>query len=342
MLSYFIPVVFGVLQFIGMAMVGWGLRRSGRFPTRFFNDASAFMIDVALPFYYFSRLSRADIEDVKSSAFFPAAAALVFLGTLAVSWLYFSARRYPAGEKRPAMAMGTFGNSGFMALFLAELFPSMIPALQRQFGVTTPLLYIGTFVLVTSPLLWTVGYYLVTGAAGKFKPRDLATPPLIGILAGLAVSVSGLSPILLDSGLPFYYLMTALDKVGGVAFTMLIVCLGASIANIKVAHREQLRSYIRLGLDISVIRFLVLPGFFFASWFLVVKPLGLSPTHAWVLFLEMVIPTANNFPIIASRVKDAGDLEDRIGFALLVNYLLYMVALPLWLMLFLSLPGVLG
>jgi predicted permease len=341
MLPYFIPVIFGVLQFVGMALVGWGLRASNRFSTRFFNELSAFMLDVALPFYYFSRLSRANLDQVRSSAFFPAAALVLYLGMLGITWIYFSARGYPAREKRPAMAMGTFGNSGFMALFMAELFPAMIPALQSRFGVTTPLLYIGTFVLVTSPLLWAVGTYLVTGTTGRPRPKDLITPPLIGILAGLAVSISGLGAVLLNAELPFYHLMTSIDKVGGVAFSMLIVCLGASIANIKVAHRDQLRAYLRLGLDVSAIRFLVMPGLFFAAWFLVIRPFGLSPTHGWVLFLEMVVPTANSFPIIASRVKDSGDLEDRVGFALLVNYLLYIVALPLWLMLFLSLPGVL-
>jgi predicted permease len=64
------------------------------------------------------------------------------------------------------------------------------------------------------------------------------------------------------------------------------------------------------------------------------KPLAFSPAQIWTIFLLMHLPPATNFSVMASR---AGRNEAHVSFTLLVTYLVYLVALPLYLLLFLRL-----
>jgi predicted permease len=154
-------------------------------------------------------VSRTNFDDVVSSLFFPLAAVGITLLTILVSWAFFSSLRYTGTLKNTAMALAIFGNSGFMPLFFAELFPATIPIFKERFGISTPLLYIGTYMLVASPVLWSAGNYLCVGSAGKIKLRNLLSPPVYGIIAGLLVTLLGIQPYLFNEHLPFYHIYSA-------------------------------------------------------------------------------------------------------------------------------------
>ncbi len=339
MATYFIPVLFAVIQVVTMSFFGYILRAKNRLGNEFFSQLNEFLVRIALPLYYFTRVARTDINDVVSSLFFPVAAVIISLATVAVAWSFFSALGYTGNLKNTAMAMAIFGNAGFIPLFLAELFPATIPAFQDRFGVTTPLLYIGTYMLVGSPFLWGGGNYMCGGIPGPLKLRKLVTPPVFGILGGLFVTVTGLQVWLLDEKLPFFHVYSALNSVGSVVPPLLLLCLGATIANLKHVRPENRKDLLRVSLHVSAVRLLILPALFFAAYFLVLRPLRLSPAHYWVLFLQMVIPPATSLSVLASRGKNN---EDYVGFALLVTYIVYIAVLPVCLMLFISLPGVMG
>jgi predicted permease len=85
---------------------------------------------------------------------------------------------------------------------------------------------------------------------------------------------------------------------------------------------------------VSAVRFVLFPSAFVAAYILVMKPLAFSPAQVWTIFLLMHLPPATNFSVMASR---AGRNEAQVSFTLLVTYLLYLVALPLYLLLFLRL-----
>jgi len=338
MANYFVPVVFAVIQVVTMASFGYLLRAKNRLSGDFFNQLNEFLVRIALPLYYFTRVARTNIDDVVSSLFFPIAALAVIGATAFISWAFFSLLGYSGSLKRAAMGLAIFGNAGFFPLFLAELFPAIAPEFMDRFGVTTPLLYISTYMLVGSPALWGGGNWMYSGSGEPFKLRKLITPPVFGILGGLFVTVTGLQAYLLDAKLPFYHVYAGMNSIGTVVPPLLLLCLGATIANLKTSEASRDKSFMRLSLHVAAIRFLILPALFFAAYFLMMRPLRLSPTHAWVMFLQMVIPPATSMSVLAARAKLH---EDRVGFAILVNYSIYIAVLPLCLMIFMSLPGML-
>lgn len=338
MATYFVPVFFAMIQVVTTAFFGYLLRSRNRLSIDFFNQLNEFIVRIALPLYYFTRVSHTNIEDVASSLFFPVAAIAIIGTTAGIAWAFFTILGYTGSMKRTAMGLAIFGNAGFFPLFLAELFPSIMPVFMERFGVTTPLLYIGTYMLVGSPALWGGGNFIYSeGTRGPFRLRMLITPPVFGILGGLFVTVTGLQRYLLDPKLPLYHAYSAMNNLGNIVPPLMLLCLGATIANLKKAETRIDRTYLRLSLQVSAVRFAILPALFFAVYFLMLRPLSLSPAHSWVIFLQMVIPPATSLSVLAARSKMN---ENHVGFALLVNYVLYVAVLPLYLILFISLPGI--
>ena len=246
MVVYFIPVLFAVIQVVTMSFFGYLLKANGRLGNDFFNQLNEFLVRIALPLYYFTRVARTDINDLSSSLFFPVAAVIITMITAFTAWSFFTALKYEGSLKRTAMATAIFGNAGFIPLFLAELFPSIIPVFQERFGVKAPLLYIGTYMLIGSPVLWGGGNYMCGGATGPIKLRRLVTPPVFGILGGLFVTVTGLQPYLLNEKLPFYHIYSAMHAMGSVVPPLLLLCLGATIANLKNIRPENKKDLMRV------------------------------------------------------------------------------------------------
>jgi predicted permease len=239
---------------------------------------------------------------------------------------------FPRDERRVGMALATFGNSGNLPLALMEILPLSLPALSERFGFSEVPLYVGAALLVNSPMLWSLGNWLIAGT-GKPRLGEIVTPPFVGIVACLLVVVLGLQRPLLDLALPFSHVFRALERIGATAVPLLMVALGAMIGELALEPGTR-RGLLGMAAVVSVVRFLLLPAAFVAAYVLVLKPLAFTPAQVWTIFLLMHLPPATNFSVIASR---AGRYEEHISFTLLATYVLYLVALPLHLMLFLRL-----
>jgi len=235
------------------------------------------------------------------------------------------------------MGMSAFGNSAYIPLTLIEIFPVTLPAVAGRFGLEIPTLYIGVYLLVLSPLLWSVGNFLVSGGSGRIKLKDFLSAPLIGILAGFSVVFLHLQPVLFNPKLPFFHIYSALNRIAPVTLPLIMISLGSMIANLSY-KKDKNHSRIKVTLCVSLIRFLFLPALFFSLYFLLFKKLALSPVQIWVIFLEMHIPPAANLSVMAAQAEIN---EDTVSFTLLVTYILYLFLLPLYLLFFLSLPGIL-
>ena len=116
-----------------------------------------------------------------------------------------------------------------------------------------------------------------------------------------------------------------------------MISLGSMIANLSYKKGKN-HSLIIVTLYVSLIRFLFFPALFFSLYFLLFKKLALSPVQIWVIFLEMHIPPAANLSVMAAQAEIN---EDTVSFTLLFTYILYLFLLPLYLLFFLSLPGIL-
>ena len=334
--SLFLPVVYTLLQILSIMLIGFVVAGTGQWSKTFFQRLSGLMVRVALPIYFFTKVSQSNPDDIRKSLLFPFAAVVIIALNLVCSSLAF--RFFPklTPLKRVGIALAAFGNSGMIPLTLIELLPLTLPVVAETFGTTAPLLYVGTYLLVFSPLLWSVGNFLVTGKGRVPRVRELFTPPLFGIVGGLAIVILGLQPVLFHQRLPFYYLMKALERFGAMTYPTILVCLGAMIANIRIEKddRKHLMSFAML---VSSIRFLMLPVLFLVLYWAILQHMRLAPAQIWVIFLEMHVPPASNLSMMAAQ---AGMNEDQVSFTTLITYLVYLVVLPVYLLLFLMLMGI--
>jgi malate permease and related proteins len=329
-----LAVFYALLQLLFLSGLGFALSRLRGWPREMFRGFNRFVADVALPLSFFTSIALTDPGSLRSSWIFPIAAAVSILLGLAFSGPLFGLLGFPPGDRRPGMGLSTFGNSGYLPLALMEILPLSLPVLSERFGFSVAPLYIGTYLMVYSPAMWTLGNWLVTGS-GRPRLGELITPPFVGIVAGLLVVGLGLQKPLLDQALPFYHVFRALQRVGATTMPLVMIALGAMIGELAFEPGTR-RGLFGMAAAVSVVRFVLYPAAFVAVYFLLLKPLAFTPPQVWAIFLLMHLPPATNFSVMASR---AGRNEAHVSFTLLATYLVYLVALPLYLLLFLRLVG---
>jgi hypothetical protein len=216
---------------------------------------------------------------------------------------------------------------------MIELFPLTLPMVAERFGTTAPALYVGSFVLIFSPLLWSVGNYLITAQKG-FTLRHAFNPPLVGIVLGFIGIASGLSVPLLNEELLVHHLYAGVRQIGLTTLPLILFSLGGMIADIDL-HPRNRSAMVRMALGVAVVRFLFLPALFWGAFFLFLRDLPMiSATGMWVLFLETHLPPATNLSVMVSR---AGINRGYTAFTLLITYLAYVLIFPFFMMLFLTL-----
>ncbi|MCF7944304.1 MAG: AEC family transporter [Spirochaetia bacterium] len=333
-----IPVFYAMLKLITYFVVGFSLRRFNLFSSEFFRNTGRFVVRIALPFYYFVRLSAVNIDEILSALFFPAAAIILLLLTLGISAAVMSVTGFQGRTKRVGIGLATFGNSSLLPLFFIEVFPLSVPLIETTFGINTPLLYLGAFTIVQSPMLWALGNYLVAGSIGKPKLKEFISPPIFGVLAGLISASMNILPYLQDHSLPFYYIYSSLENIGLTIFPLMIICLGAAIADTDRHKEISKKNLYSLAFSVALVRLLIIPALFIALYFFFIVPLNFSPAYTWILFLQMHIPPGTSLSIMAIQ---KGINEAQTSFTIMVTYVMYLFLLPIYMLILLSLPGVL-
>ena len=330
-----LAVFYTLLQLLVLMALGFGLARFRGYPRILFQGLNRLTLNVALPVYFFVGISATSLADIRSGWIFPIASVVLITVSLSLSAPLLRLLRTPQEDRRTGMALSAFGNSGYIPLALMEIFPLTLPALAERFNPATATVYIGAFILVNSPLQWSLGNWLIAGRRGRPKATELITPPFVGILAGFAIVVTGVQGPLFDPHLPFLYAYKALEKVGNLTLPLIMICLGAMIAELSF-EAGSWREMLGMAAAVSAVRYLALPLCFVAAYLFFLRPLGFTPVQNWVLFLEMHIPPATNLTIMAARAERN---EHHVSFTLLVTYLLYILVLPLFMYVFIRLTG---
>jgi len=330
--GYLLPVFFAVLQLLILILVGFIARKSNAFDPSFFRQLSRFVVRFALPLYFVVRVGRADLSQLRKFASMPLASLSVIVTGLCVSYLLFSVLPYRGMDKRAGIALSAFGNSGYMPLTLAAILPTTIPVIEAAFGTELPTLLIAAFVLLYSPVLWSLGRYILSKreATERFQPKELLSPPVIGILVGLILSVTGIGRLASDPVSPIHYFFAAFEMLSNVTLPLALIALGALIGGLQVS-REAFSHHFGMAVAVSSVRYLIFPGLFFGAYALGIGKI-LSPAALFVLFLEMHTPPATNLSLIAN---ESGVNKEHTAVSLLTAYLLYLVAMPIYLVLFL-------
>ncbi len=334
---YFLPIFYTVLQLFALIAIGFFLKRFGGWEDRFFFSLSIFVVKIALPLYLFIKISSSDPNAITRSPLFLLAAVIIIGVGAVVSILIFSFLPFKADEKRAGIALSTFGNSGYFPLSVIEIFPVTLPLISELFGTAEPTLFVGVYLLVNSPVLWSAGNYLMTGKGRRPGIKEIITPPFVGVLFGFLALLAGFGAMAGNKDLPLFHILSSLERISAMTMPLILISIGAMIGNLHLSNQNRSKLMFMAGVT-SSIRFLIMPAIFYGSYFLVLRNLNLTPGQLWVLFLETHVPPATNLAIMA---HSKGINEDYAANTLLVTYGLYMVIFPFYLMLFLKLPGIL-
>ena len=333
--SIFISVVHTMLQIMIIMGFGFYLRSRDILPSKFFENVSSFLIKGALPIYLFSKIVETDRNALASSWLFPLAAVFLLAVGLLLSYVVFTLLPFSGKEKRAGIAMSSFGNSAYIPLTLIEIFPLTMPLIVEKFGTAVPALYVGTYVLVFSPMLWSIGHYLITGKT-DFSLRNFVNPPFISLVLGFSAILLHLHVPLMNDEFFVHHLYLGLRRIGSTTFPLILVVLGAMIADLNL-HVEGKWRLSLMAIGVFTVRFLLMPAFFYIMYFTVLRRLDfLTPVHIWVLFLETHIPPASNLSIM---VSEAGVNQGFTAFSLLITYIGFLFIFPLHVVLFLQFIG---
>ena len=335
MRHFFLPVFYTVLQLLILMAVGFVLRRYAGWKESFFITLNRFIRNILLPVYIFIAISGADVESLRRAWIFPVAAVIIIAAGLLFSWPLFRLLPFDRQDRRAGIAFSTFGNSGYMPISIIEFLPVTLPFISRIFGVETPLLFVGAYLIPMTPLLWSMGNYLISGHTERPSFGDVVSPPMYGVIAGFVFVLAGGQAVLRDMTLPFVHIYTALEKLGLAVLPLVLISLGAAIGGLEI-KKGMKRKMLLMVSGVSAVRFVLMPGFFFLMYFLVLRHMGTSPSQVWVLFLVSVTPPAMNLSVMALH---AGVNKNYTAVTLLVTYLFYLVVLPVYLVLLFTLPG---
>ena len=183
--------------------------------------------------------------------------------------------------------------------------------------------YMSFYVMAFIFLFFSVAVWIIQGSSqgGGFR----INPPMVGILVGLLLAVTGLY-----GRLPGW-ITTALRWPASIALDLIMVVLGAILASISRIGFQFRREYGGLVL----IKMLVFPALVLLGLLFVPLP-GLDPAIAagikLALVLEAVVPPATNILVVTQAYGNRDQVE-YAGSGIMFTYLAGLVLMPVFLLL---------
>ena len=330
MTQYFLPVLYSLLQILLLIGTGIYLRRFAGWNKEVFSGISQLIVKVTLPALFISRMSSMNRTDLISGAIFPFYALLIMGVSLFFALILFRLYSIPRPSKNAYLALSIFGNAGYIPLALFDIFQVTIPGFSEFFNGPLLSLYIGSYLFVFTPMVWTVGNCMLTGSTGEIRLSRFLPPPAIGILTGVLLCLAGSESLVADTTLPFHYFHAALKSLGAVTSPLILIVLGSMIGDLEL-NRSLSREDIRFAVTPMLIRYGILP----LSFLFLLKTSAfinsLAPAVLMILFIETVVPPPANFSVMT---KSAGRYENETALSLLITYGAYMIILPPYMMCF--------
>lgn len=298
---------------------------------------SRLVFAVALPCLLFTKVARTvDPGRLVEWWILPPTSVLYVAAGIACGLLVV--RVFPSGKgfRRGVVAATAFGNSSYIPIPLLVAATAIFPIFSHRSdeAAREAIAYVSVYLICFSPLMWTVGYALLSGRSfGQLRVRHLITPPLVGMGLGVLTGVvPPLKSLLCEPEGLLSPLFMAAELVAGMTIPGALIVLGGKFATKPKGGLDDRGAIVGIILG----KLLLMPALAIA-YVAVLRGAGLlpdSPLLALVLIIEAGTPPATNLVVMCS-LFGRGDAE-RMARIQFWTYLAAIVTLTIWVMIALS------
>ena len=315
-LSSFSSLFQSVMMIFVIAFVAGILIRKKVVSQEHIRGLSIITINILLPSLIFSKITG-NLEPSEFRIWW--IVPLIAMGTtgigLALAWIVFG-RQLP--EKRNLLPLSSLMNAAYLILPIGQV---IYPGEFDTFA-----LYVSLYVLGISPILWSVGKFFITPRQdGKYRLKELMTPPLWANIIGLLFVLTGLRNII-----P-HFLSDSIALMGDATVPIATLILGATLGTLPWKFMPVIK-------DLSwvvIIKLIAVPGIVF----LLLRGSALQhdyPLLSNLLILEASSPAATGLII---QIRRYGGDQDKAATIMLFSYMACLFFIPFWLALWISFGG---
>lgn len=221
-----------------------------------------------------------------------------------------------------------FNNSGYIPIALVISITSIFPVFMSdpQAG-DKAVAFIAIYLLAYSPVLWTLGYSLISGKKlSDITLRKLFPPPVIGLFAGLCVGlILPLKDFFCSTDGFLHPIYIATGVIGEATVPCVLILLGACLAAGPVRGVVNKRTII----SVILIKLIIFPAIAIC-YVLLLRHLGALPANmlaSIILVIEAGAPPANNLVVMAAVANP--EIEDGMATIIFWTYLSSILSLTL-------------
>jgi malate permease and related proteins len=281
------PIVSTIVPIFLVVILGWGVQQRKNFiPQTFLIPANRLVYYVAIPAMIFQSTAKATLHDfdLLMVAMTLAAAAIGYGG----AWLFCRLKRIENARAASFIQSAGHGNLGYIGLAVAFYY-------LGEAGLVHASLVAG-FLMILQNVLSVIALQAFgprqnpSGAGRGFWIRILGNPVILSVLAGLAVSITGLPvPLIIEQ---------TLKIVSGMALPTALLIIGASLSLDRIRERAQ------LVVGAALFKLLVLPGL----GYLFYRLCGIASDGFLPGLILLASPTATISYVMAREMGGDGDL----------------------------------
>jgi len=287
------------------------------------------IVYMLLPCLLFHKIAASiSWEQLQEYWVFPMTCVLYIFFGLLLGWITVKICKPRKEIESGVLAAITFSNSGYIPISLVIAITSIFPAFMSdpQSG-NKAVGFIAIYLIGFSPLLWTIGYSLVSGKKlSGMSLRKFFSPPVIGMLAGILVAmILPLKDFFCSPEGFLHPVYRATGIIGEATVPCVLILLGGCLASGPgrgVVNKRTIFSVI-------LIKLIIFPAIAIC-YVLLLRYLGALPANmlaSIVLVIEASSPPANNLVVMASVAHP--EIEDGMATIIFWTYLASIISLTL-------------
>lgn len=297
-----------ILQILLISVAAGVLIRKNILTQEQLKALSTISIRILLPCLIFSNiLKNFDPHRLKIWPLIPLAAILMVGFGLLVSMLLF----WPVlKNKKFLLAPAALQNGGYLMLPLGKM---LYPQQFDEFAM-----YCFLYLLGLSPLVWSMGKYLVSPATDeKLNVRQLFSPPFFANIVSILMVLLGLKFIVPS------IILNSVDLLGSAAVPIATFLLGAVLGSIPL----NVKPYLANAGKVLLIKLILVP----VATIVVLRLLNFYTAYPLLCSLLVLQSSSSPATSLIILVKHYGGEEEELGSILFLSYIACIITIPFWL-----------